>query len=206
MAASPSVGILKGLPFLVVSFGGMGTVADMVVAAGPVAKTVLLILLGFSVISWAIIAQKYLLFRRARKETSAFLEVFFEQRNLAVINAEAKAYPYSPLARMFLASYRTVRRHQQALQEGNPHGVTLEEELGEQAFLQDITEDVQRTLARVAAEEVTRMERALIFLATTGSTTPFIGLFGTVWGVMGAFQGIGLRGSTSISVVAPGIA
>jgi biopolymer transport protein TolQ len=99
-----------------------------------------------------------------------------------------------------------VRQHQRALQEGNPRGGAFEDEIEEPTSPHEVTEDVQRTLARVAAEEVTRLERALTFLATTGSTTPFIGLFGTVWGVMGAFQGIGLRGSTSISVVAPGIA
>ena len=207
MTGSPPLDIITCLPFLVANIGGGWSVAEMILAAGPVAKSVLLVLLGFSVISWAIIGQKYLLFRKARKQTAGFLGVFFDQRNLAVINAEAKAFAYSPLARMFLAGYRTVRRHQQAIQEGNPSGVVFEEEgLEERASVQEVTEEAQRTLARVAAEEVTRMERALIFLATTGSTTPFIGLFGTVGGVMGAFQNIGARGSTSVSVVAPGIA
>ncbi len=206
MAASHPVGIIEALPFLATPFGGVGTVAEMVLIAGPVAKAVLLLLLLFSIISWAIIAHKYLLFRKARKESSAFLSAFFEQRNLAVINSEAKAYPFSPLARMFVAGYRTVRQYQVAAKEGNPRGGAFDDEIEEPATIHEITEDVQRTLARVAAEEVTRLERALTFLATTGSTTPFIGLFGTVWGVMGAFQGIGARGSTSISVVAPGIA
>lgn len=180
----------------------------MVSSAGPVAKAVLLLLLAFSIISWAIIIQKFLLFRKTKKQTAAFLSVFFEQRNLAVISAEAKGYAYSPLARMFLAGYRAVRSHQRAYQAGNPHGTLLEDEeaAAPPASINEIIEELRSTLARVAAEEVARLERALTFLATTGSTTPFIGLFGTVWGVMGAFHGIGARGSTSIGVVAPGIA
>lgn len=206
MISSLPVGPVSPPMFLVVSFGSGTSVAEMVLAAGPVAKAVLLLLLAFSIVSWAIITQKYLLFRRVKKDTSAFLTVFFEQRNLAVINSEAKTYAFSPLARMFAAGYRKVRSHQRTSLTGNPHGSVLEEEVGGAVSLNDVLEELQSTLARVAAEEVARLERALTFLATTGSTTPFIGLFGTVWGVMGAFQGIGARGSTSIGVVAPGIA
>lgn len=206
MAGSPPVYTLMWLPFLFVGSNAGGTVAEMVLTAGPVAKAVLLILLVFSIVSWAIIVQKFLLFRKARRQTAVFLEVFFGERNLAVINSEAKALAFSPLARMFMASYRTMRSHQRTSGAANPYRPAVVEEMGEPTSLQDITEDLERILARVASEEVARMERALIFLASTGSTTPFIGLFGTVWGVMGAFQGIGLRGSTSIGVVAPGIA
>ncbi len=206
MIGSPPVGLFQQSIFLAAGFGSGTSVSEMVATAGPVAKAVLIILLAFSIVSWAIITQKFLLFRKIKKQTTAFLGVFFEQRNLAVINAEAKAYPLSPLARMYLAGYRKVRSHQRTVGGGNPHGVAVEEDLGATANLNDVMYELQSTLARVAAEEVARLERALTFLATTGSTTPFIGLFGTVWGVMGAFQGIGARGSTSIGVVAPGIA
>lgn len=204
---SSAAGLNSSPIFLVAGFGSGTSVAEMVATSGPVAKAVLLLLLVFSIVSWAIIVQKYLLFRKIRRQTAAFLTVFFEQRNLAVINSEAKRYSHSPLARMFVAGYRKVRSHQRAAgAAGNPHEVAIEDEIREPTSINELLEELQSTLARVAAEEVARLERALTFLATTGSTTPFIGLFGTVWGVMGAFQGIGARGSTSIGVVAPGIA
>lgn len=206
MMGIPPAGPIASPIFLVAGFGSGTSVSEMVASAGPVAKAVLLVLLLFSIVSWAIITQKYLLFRKIRKQSAAFLSVFFEQRNLAVINAEAKSYSYSPLARMFVAGYRKVRSHQKLIPAGNPHGAVIEEDIREPATMNELVEELQSTLTRVAAEEVARLERALTFLATTGSTAPFIGLFGTVWGVMGAFQGIGARGSTSIGVVAPGIA
>jgi biopolymer transport protein TolQ len=206
MIGSPAAGFLASPVFLVAGYGSGTSVAEMVATSGPVAKAVLLILLAFSIVSWAIITQKYLLFRKIKRQSAAFLTVFFDQRNLAVINSEAKRYGHSPLARMFVAGYRKVRSHQRTATAGNPHGVAIDEDIREPASVNELLEELQNTLARVAAEEVARLERALTFLGTTGSTTPFIGLFGTVWGVMGAFQGIGARGSTSIGVVAPGIA
>jgi biopolymer transport protein TolQ len=182
-------------------------VLDLIWRAGPVGKLVLLILLGFSIASWAIILHKWWLLRRIRRETRTFREVFTESDNLSLVYAATKQYHFSPLARIYAGGYAELRPYLTAkvpIRGGN----SLAEDLnGETAGMADPLElgRFRRLLARLVSDEALWLERRLSFLATTGSTTPFIGLFGTVWGVMNAFHGIGLRGSATLATVAPGI-
>jgi biopolymer transport protein TolQ len=156
------------------------TALQLVLQAGPVVKFVLLLLLFFSVVSWAIIFFKYRYLSLAAKENTSFLSAFNTLRNSDKIFSSSKKLLISPIANVFRAVY-------------------TDRELGER-------EAIQRAIKRYEALESAKMERYLGFLATTGSTTPFIGLFGTVWGIMNSFRGIGSTGSASLAIVAPGIA
>ena len=175
---------------------GNGVLA-LVLNAGPVAKFVLAVLLVFSIASWGLIVEKAWQFRRVRRQTLAFLKVFREGRRASIIHGAARTMRESPLAQLYSAAYQEVSRLPEGLE---PVYDELDEGLNAERL-----EAVQRTLRRVAAHEIAKLERYLGFLATTASATPFIGLFGTVWGIMAAFQGIGSQGSASLAVVAPGI-
>ncbi len=155
------------------------TAVEIILHAGIVVKGVMLILLFFSVISWAIILFKWRYFTKARKETTRFLRLFHDGRDGPVLFQASRTMLVSPMARLFTSVYSEGRKGR---------------------------EEIKRALRRYAALESARLERYLNFLATTGSTTPFIGLFGTVWGIMNSFRGIGAAGSASLAVVAPGIA
>jgi biopolymer transport protein TolQ len=168
---------------------------ELVINAGPIAKLVLAILLGFSIVSWALILEKWLHFRRIRRQTIAFLKVFREGRRPSVVHTATKKYRDSPLAQMYGAAY----------QEFSAITEVVDRVLDDDDFGPQRLESVSRAMRRTAAMETSKLERYLPFLATTASATPFIGLFGTVWGVMAAFHGIGKQGSASLGVVAPGI-
>jgi biopolymer transport protein TolQ len=178
-------------------------VVQMVTSAGLMVQFVLLMLLFFSVTSWAIIIIKFRYIRRAYKESEQFTDYFWKSRDLASAFAKAKVLPGSPLARVFRVGYLELKKVSQsgaALAAGADapaHGPMASTFSG--------TENVKRALRREITSETTRMTQMVPFLATTGNTTPFIGLFGTVWGIMSSFHGIGLRGSASLAVVAPGI-
>jgi biopolymer transport protein TolQ len=148
--------------------------------AGAVVKSVLIILLFFSVVSWAIIFFKYRYLSLATKENESFFRSLKSMRNAQRLFAASKKFLISPLSNVFRAVY-------------------TDTELGDK-------DEIRRALKRFEALESAKLERYLGFLATTGSTTPFIGLFGTVWGIMNSFRGIGATGSASLAVVAPGIA
>ncbi len=185
-------------------FGRGTSVADMVTQAGPMAKGVLLVLLGFSIISWAIIAHKFRLMRQIRRESRLFLEAFQDSSSLSAIYTRSIRMQYTPLAKIFIAGFRELKGSSDPdlrPGRGGKEGPSASDLAGNPNLAA-----VRRVLAIAVSEETARLEHALIFLATTGSTTPFIGLFGTVWGVMNAFRGLGMRGSASIGVVAPGIA
>jgi biopolymer transport protein TolQ len=153
---------------------------QMILQAGLVVKGVLIILLFFSITSWTIIFYKWRLCSKADDESSSFMKIYNVTRNPKDLYSSAKKFELSPLARLFKSVY-SEKTH------------TDKQEL-------------RRVLKRYGALESARLERFLNFLATTGTTTPFIGLFGTVWGIMNAFTGIGAAGSASLAVVAPGIA
>lgn len=181
-------------------FRGSGSdVIKLVTGSGPVVQGVLYLLILISVASWGIILYKYLLLRRTNRATGEFLEVFWSQKNLSAIFDEAKNHPESPMAELFAAGYQELvklSKSQAAAGAGDVAAMTTE--------LVGI-ENVERAMRKVARAQITRLEGWLTFLATTGSTAPFIGLFGTVWGIVGSFQNIGLTGSASLAVVAPGI-
>ena len=172
-----------------------GNVVQMIMHAGPVVKVVLLILFLFSIISWAIIFMKWRYLRKAGQDTAYFLDLFWESTALNQIYQESEDLAWSPVAQLFRSGYSELRR---SMKVQNP-SQTLE------MVRQPIMDNVERSLRKASIDQTNRMERALSFLATTGNTTPFIGLFGTVWGIMEAFRGIGMKGSASLAVVAPGI-
>ena len=169
---------------------------ELVLNAGPVVKLVLLILVYFSVVSWAIIFYKQLVIRRAIGDSERFLDFFWSKKSFDTIGKGLDDYRHSPLTVLFREVYSELaqnRRQSEGQEDGN-----LVADLGEQ-------ERVARVLRRSTTSETQRLEKYLSFLATTGSAAPFIGLFGTVWGIMDAFHGIGTSGSASLAVVAPGI-
>ncbi len=167
------------------------------------AKSVLLLLLLFSVVSWAIILQKYFFFKNAKNEDKRFLAYFSKASNLLNIYDYARELEFSTVARVFLVGYRELYIFQEMAQEKNPKRAPLDDEKIVSA--KDI-KGITLALNKAINAEISRLSRRLDFLATTGSTAPFIGLFGTVWGIMTSFSAIGFQGSASIGGVAPGIA
>ncbi len=169
----------------------------LVVGASIIVKIVLLVLIGFSIISWSIILAKSRLIRRAKKESNKFLDIFWNSRKLDVIYETTKKLITCPLAEVFKAGYVELVNLKSA-------PIKTKQE---QVFSTDLggIENVRRALERTITEEITHLEKTIPFLATTGSTAPFIGLFGTVWGIMESFIHIGATKDTSLAVVAPGI-
>ncbi len=172
-----------------------GGVAGLLAHAGWVARAVLAILLVFSLVSWSIILYKGLVLRRARSQSETFLNVFRKSTKFSEVNSVCSQLKASPLTGVFQAGYLEV--NQQVRSGGQDEG-------GGRPVVRSL-ESLSRSLARAATVEVTRLERRLSFLATTASVTPFIGLFGTTWGIMTAFEDIGRMGSANLAVVAPGI-
>jgi len=176
---------------------------SMILRSGLMVQIVLLILLLMSVMTWAIIFYKWRMFKQAVKENQRFHNIFLHQQRLSLIHDGAESLTFSPVASIYRAGYiELVRVGRLRKQPSPPAGP--DEPAGftkEKAGM----ENISRALSKAAETELTRLERALPFLATTGSTAPFIGLFGTVWGIMNAFRSIGLAGSASLISVAPGI-
>jgi len=165
-----------------------GEIIDLVGETGPVAKTVLLILLIFSLISWAIILSKWSVLRRARVQSGRFVRAFRKAQRLQDVAAVAEQFRPSPLVGVFEGGFEEYRR-QGASSTGmvrNPLSI-------------------QRAMQIANSEELTRFERNLPWLAITGAVTPFVGLFGTVWGIIDAFHGLGTAGAATLRAVAPGI-
>jgi len=175
----------------------------MVSNAGLMVQFVLLLLLFFSITSWAIILIKYRYIRKVYKESEFFTDFFWKSRDLSVAFAKAKQLRGSPIARIFQLGYVELKRLSQSGISLTSHSSDEDDSSLSTSFTG--MDNVKRALRRAINTEVTRLTHMVPFLATTGSTTPFIGLFGTVWGIMNSFQGIGLRGSASLAVVAPGI-
>jgi biopolymer transport protein TolQ len=184
------------------SYVSLGSFGELVGSAGLVAKFVLFVLFLLSVICWAIIFHKALQFRAISRETARFLKGYRESRRFSVVANGAKRLRQSPLARVYLAAYQELGGTGSAL----PDLMDGPPEDGEEGIGPERLDSVQRSMRRVQSTEVERMERYLPFLATTASSGPFIGLFGTVWGIMTSFHSIGAQGSASLAVVAPGIA
>jgi biopolymer transport protein TolQ len=174
------------------------SVLDMVLGAGPVVRAVLVILVAFSVGSWGIALAKIVEMRRARRQSERFIDIFWDAKNLGAIQTASGDLKESPVAQVFRGGYQELQRLIKA-KRGNPGS---EDDIAELGGI----ENVQRAMSRARTQEVTRLERGLTFLATTASTAPFIGLFGTVWGIMTAFRGLSTTTSSSIQAVAPGIA
>ncbi len=177
-------------------------VVSLVARSSATSKIVLLILLIFSVVSWGVILFKLWQFRRAEHHTARFMEVFRRSTKFSEVQAVCAALAASPLVGLFQAGYAELNS-QLRQQVGNPEPRAAGP--APRPVLKSL-DAVDRALLRASTVEVARLERRVTFLATTASITPFIGLFGTVWGIMAAFERIGAVGSTSLGVVAPGIA
>ena len=170
-----------------------GEVWQLLTNTGPVARLVLLMLLGFSILSWAIIIQKLRIFRAAKRESAEFLKVFRQSKKLSEIRAFCRTLKVSPLPEVFQSGYREIESQASMTESpGKPRIRSLEA--------------VRRALQIGASTELSRLEQWLVWLATTGGVTPFVGLFGTVWGIIDAFHGLATAGTASLHSVAPGIA
>jgi biopolymer transport protein TolQ len=164
--------------------------------AGWMGKVVMGILLCFSIISWAMILLKFQYLRKAEKESLAFLQVFRKTKNAEELLASAKQMKFSPVATLFLEGQKEIGAITKSLSDGKVA----------EADRAMIVEEIERSLQITIQDEVSYMERYLAFLGTTGTVGPLLGLFGTVWGIMDAFYGIGLKGSGDIGALAPGLA
>ncbi len=182
--------------------GGMGgSVVQIIGRSSLVAKIVLLILTVFSVASWAIILYKAWTFRRASRQSGVFLDVFRKSSKFSEVHAVCKTLGDSPLVGIFQAGYAELNTQLRQPAAAAPPGAASPS----RPTLRSLPA-LDRALMRAASIEVNRLESRVTFLATTASIAPFIGLFGTVWGIMAAFESIGATSSTNLAIVAPGIA
>lgn len=168
---------------------------DMITASGPIAFAVLITLLVLSIVSWAIVIAKVLQFKKAQAESSQFRNIFFETKNFARIDDSSRRLNASPLVGLFGSGYRELVSLMQ-----NEQG-------GVKTFANDESDFdlVERALRRAQMEEAHRLEKGMTFLATVASSAPFIGLFGTVIGIMNAFHSLSFAKNSTIQAVAPGI-
>lgn len=165
---------------------------DTLSHSGPVGLFTFLVLIFFSVMSWAIIAHKFFSLRKATRSSEDFLAIFWESKRLDQVYQKSEQLPTSPIAELFRSGYTELARLKKSM--------GAEEETSGSGI-----ENVERALRRSQNKEMTTLESLTSFLATVGSTAPFIGLFGTVWGIMQAFRDIGSKGSANLATVAPGI-
>jgi biopolymer transport protein TolQ len=168
----------------------------MMMSAGLMVKAVMITLLIFSVVSWSIIIMKQLMYKKARQQSDDFLDSFWGSKTLNEAYNSAQEFTLSPEATVFVSGFHELRKISAARE--SKERETLETQLA-------TLDNVKRAMRKAHVMELDRLGRSLPFLATTGSATPFIGLFGTVWGIMTSFHDIGMRGSASLAVVAPGI-
>jgi biopolymer transport protein TolQ len=173
--------------FSLLTFFVGGEIVDLVAQSGPVAKMVLLVLLVFSVLSWALILSKWGKLKRARIQSGRFMRVFRRAQRLQDVAAVAEQFRPSPLVGVFEGALDEHKRQMGTT--GGVHNLVA----------------VQRAMQIASSEEISRLERNLPWLATTGAVTPFVGLFGTVWGIIDAFHGLGTAGAATLRAVAPGI-
>lgn len=165
---------------------------QVVMHASPVAKAVILILLVFSIGSWVVIVRKWALYLRSRRVSATFRSLFKKSSNWQDLKQQADHYKVSPLVGLFLAGYNELTYQLKVGQEGRMQMRRMEA--------------LERSLQRASVVEMGRLERSLGLLATVAAVSPFVGLFGTVWGIIDAFQSIGAVGNASLATVAPGIA
>jgi len=170
----------------------LSEIGQLLANTGVVARIVLIVLLFFSVLSWAIIFKKYRSYKAARRESREFLRIFRASKKLSEIRASCQSLKATPLTEVFMSGYREIEN--QAVYPENPGRPQIRS-----------LEAIQRSMQIASSTELTRMEQWLTWLATTGGVTPFVGLFGTVWGIIDAFQGLGSGGVASLRSVAPGI-
>jgi len=183
LAVAAAPGMAPGIVGLFMESGWMG-------------KVVMAILLCFSIISWAMILLKFQYLRKAEKQSLAFLQVFRKTKKSEELLFSANQMKFSPVATLFLEGHKEMESIIKSLPDGRAADA-------DRAL---IIEEIERSLQITTQDEISYMERYLAFLGTTGTVGPLLGLFGTVWGIMDAFYGIGLKGSGDIGALAPGLA
>jgi len=166
---------------------------EIITHSGPVVTAVLVLLLAASVVSWAIIAKKALQIRKAQAQSLRFLEIFWQSKRLDAIYQAAENLSASPISAVFRTAYVELSKVTAPRKDGEPEGMSTE--LGG-------IENVERALKRASSSEVTALEAQIPFLGTTASAAPFVGLFGTVWGIMSAFHKIYQMGNADLATVA----
>jgi biopolymer transport protein TolQ len=174
------------LPSVLLSFVG-GEIVDLFLQTGAVAKVVIAILVLFSILSWAVILSKWRIIKRARTQGERFTRAFRKSQRLQEIASIAEQFRPSPLVGVFEGAVAEFKRQMGTT--GTVHSSV----------------SIQRAMQIASSEEITRLERNVPWLAITGAVTPFIGLFGTVWGIIDAFHGLGTAGAATLRAVAPGI-
>jgi len=182
---------LPGQPSLLSSFA----------ETGPTAKVVLGILLFFSLVSWAIIFAKWIRLRRVSRQSEKFVNFFRKSKRFSEVNTFAGELSDTPLTTLFKAGYAELDAQVKAIRADDSPTTGG----GQGKLLIKNISGIERALERAIGVEMSRLTKSMTFLATTASACPFIGLFGTVWGIMQSFRAIGQTGSTSIAAVAPGI-
>lgn len=178
--------------------GAANGVADMIWNAGPMVKLVLLLLVGLSLACWGVVLVKVKLFRRAERQSEDFYEMYRQKKNFGLLYRESQLLTESYLAQVFRAGYAEWGRLTKTLETVNAADAAL-------SGPDEALSTVEKAMEGAMLLETRRLERFLPLLATTGNTAPFIGLFGTVWGIMTSFHHIGLKGAANLAVVAPGI-
>jgi biopolymer transport protein TolQ len=186
---------------------GLGVI-DLITREGTIVSwAVLLTLAAFSIVSWSIVLYKWWTFGRSSRQSARFLDVFRRSNKFSEVQSVCPSLRESPLVGLFQAGYTELTTQlRQAGPPEAPNGPPGNPRVGGARPTLKSLAAVDRALMRASAVELSKLERRISFLATTASTAPFIGLFGTVWGIMTSFQGIGQTGSTNLGVVAPGIA
>jgi biopolymer transport protein TolQ len=174
-------------------------IVTLIMGASEVVKGVLLLLVFMSLASWYVIGSKGLFLSRAAFRSSRFLEAFWKTSRLDDVWKLTEEGPPSPVSEVFRAGYVELAKLRKRRSEQGADAVASETHLGD-------IESIQRSLERARTSAITEMEHRIPFLATTASAAPFIGLFGTVWGIMNSFRNIGAKGAANLATVAPGIA
>lgn len=163
---------------------------SLIAESSLLVKFILLLLLFASVLTWAIIFTKIKMLKSSQLENKGFLDLFWNSKTLDEVQADIDRFPHSPVAKVFKSGYKELRKL--------PVGDRTVDGTPE-------VSNIERALNRAHAQEIDELEKYLDWLASTASAAPFVGLFGTVWGIMNSFQNIGAMGSASLAVVAPGI-
>ncbi len=187
-AAEEAVEAAPDMAELASSAVDQSTLLSLLLESGPIGQFVILLLIVMSVLSWAVAFSKYSALKNAVRQNLTFLKAFRRVGKLADMNAASEQYRPAPMVTVFDYGYEEVAR------QVNTYGRIVN------------PDSIERALALAASEETSRLRRSLSLLATTASSAPFIGLFGTVWGVLEAFRGLGQAGGATLRAVAPGIA
>ena len=187
---------MKDIGSLDLSGNFNGSLLNMILDAGLMVKFVLLLLFIFSVVSWAIIFLKYRYYRKIKKDNELFNADYSRSTKLSDVLPAAKKYSFSTTAEVFRVGYAELTKINKPLNDSAQ---------GSDEISLSSLDNLERSMNKACNTEMTKLESALGFLATTGSASPFIGLFGTVWGIMDTFKGIGARGSATLAIVDPGI-